>query len=190
MVPYVRCTMGARARMKAQSHVHGLMSHVKLLLCVTFWLFPPCEFVIFLVPCGLQTVPEGFEVAVHAMSASPEVACGLLNDAFDIHQDAPLVRAISLGHQPSIPNYMLCMRHKWLAPFGAQASLQAFVHRIPSTHCTNMLVLRMPPRDRDTRPSADVCRPKPQSVHAWPSRPWPLRNLPSAFTCEPPCSVS
>ena len=94
MVPYVRCTMGARARMKAQSHVHGLMYHVRALLHVAFG-FSRHVSLYCLVPSGLQTMPARFEVAVHAMSDAPEVTCGLLNDVFDIHPDAPLVRAIS-----------------------------------------------------------------------------------------------
>ena len=141
MVPYVRCTMGARARMKAQSHVHGLMYHVRTLLCVAFG-FSRHVSSCCLVPCGLQTMPEGFEVAVRAMSDAPEVTCGILNDVFDIHPDAALVRAI-LGTSAKHSKFPAIHATQVACALGAQASLQAVVHRIPSTPCAPMPVVRM-----------------------------------------------
>ena len=129
-----------------------------------------------LVPCGLQTMLEKTEVAVHAMSDAPEVTCGLLHDVFDI-PDAPLVRALSwnVGQAFQLP---VIHAMQVTCALGAQASLQAVFHRIP-------LILALLCRwstwraKTETQGPLPVCRPNQRGGSAWALHPWRLCILPT-----------
>ena len=130
-----------------------------------------------LVPCGLQTMLEKTEVAVHAMSDAPEVTCGLLHDVFDIPR-RPACEGNILGRRPSIPNYLLFMQCKWRAPLEPRR-----VSRLFSTgyHSRLALLCRWSAwrTKTQTQGPLPVCRPNQRGGRAWALHPWRLCNLPT-----------
>ena len=91
----------------------------------------------FVAPCGLQTVSGGSKVAVHAMYDAPEVTCGILTDALDLHKIDPLARTIYLELQPSLPNYLLSVRRKWPAPVESRHVTRLLPAMISFKSCTS-----------------------------------------------------
>ena len=106
-----------------------------------------------LVPCGLQTMLEKTEVAVHAMSDAPEVTCGLLYDVFDFPPDAPLVRALSWDVGQAFQITCYSCNASDVRPWSPGESPGCFPPK-PLTPCAALPVVRLAHHNRDAGPSA------------------------------------